>query len=99
VDWLESLSKEIATTAEVVEPLPPMQRNAQLAWIWENPLFATLLKGALKSLKYVAIFTFDFKLAGITQMLESWVLEKEQEWEREQERRRTETDQPSGFRI
>jgi hypothetical protein len=71
----------------------PQKKQAQLSWVFENPLYANVLHGALKALKWVAIATFDFKLATITQMLETWVSDKEREWESEQERRKQERQQ------
>ena len=48
-----------------------------------NPLFATVVKGALKGLKMVAMVTFAYELALATQMIERYVADKERELEEE----------------
>jgi|SRR3990172_1265709 len=47
------------------------------ASILEDEFMRTIIKGALKSLKYVSIMAMDLKLAAIIAMLESYVEEQE----------------------
>ena len=61
--------------------------------IFENPLYATVLKGALKTLSMVALATFDWKLSIITKSLEEYIKDKEEEWDKEQEKRKKEKEQ------
>jgi len=48
------------------------------SFILENEFARTILKGALKSLKYVSVLVLDLKLATIVTLLEAYVLEQEE---------------------
>lgn len=54
--------------------------------VLENPMNATLIKGALKTLTWVALVGLDFRLAAITKQLELWVKKQEREIQEEKDR-------------
>ena len=67
-------------------------KSGQVQWIFDNPLFNKLLKGAMRGLEFVAISTFDMKLALITRMFRDWMEKKEKEWEEQQEKLKKEKE-------
>ncbi len=52
-------------------------RCRKAASILEDEFSRTVIKGALKSLKWISILSLDIKLAAIVTALEAYVLEQE----------------------
>ncbi len=49
-----------------------------------NPMLNTVIRGALKGLKMVALMSFAFEIAAVTQLLEKFVKDRERDLEEEE---------------